>query len=283
MLFEAIPPDKMLQTLTKQFEEKVDTLRRKQKELRSWLISIMGKGLREEPSIEHFHVVRSGRRNNYWEKVREIFRLAKQEIAFAGTGYDFQEALNAAKRGVRIRGLIEVDRRNLSGVISLRRLQKVSDVSEVRHNGHVPMNYVIRDEEELILNPASGRETGEYGASLWTDSRAFIRAMRESFEEYWRASIPATRKARELQAGLSEVDLDHVALLQAMIAAAGPLAEELKGRVFTEELLEKAGRSLSSKIDAVYKRSLRTDRFTVEEYANVIIDLENRLGGELDV
>jgi len=191
MLFEAIPPDEMLERLTEQFQEKIDTLRQKQQELSDWLTSKMGKQ-EGEPTLGRFQIVRNPKIR--WAKLSEMFSSANEEVLFVSSGLQIlqglkvgleEEAFKAAGRGVRVRGITDVDQSNHSNLLPLiRKLQEINSLNEVRYSKQIAFNYVIRDGEELFFNAGIG-DIEDESWEMQTDSPIVVNAMISLFEHLW--------------------------------------------------------------------------------------------------
>lgn len=209
MLFEALDPDKMLQQLTKQFEKKVEFLRCNQADLKDWLIS--RKSEQEERSLpEQFKMLRE---QLVFEKVSEMILSAKEEILFSCKSLDaskgFQNSLDsdcfkAVKKEIRVRGVMEIGKDDLDVLPTLEKLENAGSGIEIRH-GLVDFRYILKDKKELLIGTGSPADI----SGLWTNDPNLIQSTTDSFEQRWKASKPLRERVSEVEAGVSEADLDR--------------------------------------------------------------------------
>src|SRR6478672_3645978 len=96
------------------------------------------------------------------------------------------------KRGIKIRGVIEVTVDNIS------HCKKLIKVGEFRHLDGVRTNFGIADGEVVILHGVS-QETDPLSQAIVTTVKGLVEAQQYMFENLWNKAIPAIQKIREIE------------------------------------------------------------------------------------
>jgi len=207
-LYESVEPDKVLESQIRKREEGLTELKSGSQKLAKLLDSIVKKRLDEE-NQPRFQMVSN---KFFSKKLYESLKLAKQEVFFALKEDDaealylesFQNALSElARQGVAIKGIVEINSLNAP----LRSFLKVQESERnmcIMHN-QVNFGYLIIDKSKLLLGSGFKKNT----FWLLTNSGDFIDAIAASFMQQWQTSKKYQSRLSELEAGVSDADLEQ--------------------------------------------------------------------------
>ncbi len=213
-LYEAVAPEKVLESQIKKREEGLSELKSGSEKLVKLLDSIVKKRLEEE-NQPRFQMVSN---KFFSEKLYESLKLAKQELFFALKEDDavalsldtFQDALlDLAKQGIVIKGIIEINSLNTPLRSFLKSQESMKNMC-IMHD-LVNFGYLIIDKNKLLLGSGFKKNT----FWLLTNSGDFIAAIAASFMQQWQTCKKYQNRLSELEAGVSEADLaQYRSLLQ---------------------------------------------------------------------
>ena len=103
--------------------------------------------------------------------------------------------LQLKEKGVRLRTVTEVTHDNISYV------NKLMEVSEVRHLTGVRSNFGIADRRDCMLHSIS-HEDQPLSHAILSNAKALVEAQQYLFETLWNKGIPAEEKIKEIQDGI---------------------------------------------------------------------------------
>ncbi|MCP8308285.1 MAG: hypothetical protein H3Z54_06285 [archaeon] len=202
--FRAIEPKIAIEAILQKEKEKVSMMDQKGKELSVWLESIQRReGEKEDVSIQ-FKLIEGARR--LLERTKIMLENAQREVLFIMRGPMIRKGLQEGvdkivskrlSRGMRFRGVINIDKDNIDFA------ERFIDRIELRHNGNVESLILIVDDREVLFGAGIERQPMDYRktTALWTRDKGYIRAIKESFESFWKDSIDAKARIAELKTG----------------------------------------------------------------------------------
>ncbi|MCP8309814.1 MAG: hypothetical protein H3Z54_14200, partial [archaeon] len=202
--FRAIEPKIAIEAILQKEKEKVGMMEQKGKELSVWLESIQGREEEKEDFGVRFKLIEGARR--LLDRVQRMLENAQKEVLFIMRGpwirKGVQEGVDRIiskcfSRGVRFRGVTNIDKDNINLA------ERFIDMMELRHNGNIGPLILIIDEREVLFGTAFENHPMDYRktTALWTSDKEYIKAMRESFESFWKDSIDARSRIAELKTG----------------------------------------------------------------------------------
>lgn len=116
--------------------------------------------------------------------------FSKEAMArFTGDSVERRTIAAAKKRGVRIRIITELDNTNAKYALAL------TKYAEIRNARNIDFYMDLTDGREVIFGPKltdSDLNHGLDSVDLWTDSAAFVQAMKGMFDRIWRSSTSLT-------------------------------------------------------------------------------------------
>ncbi|MCP8309668.1 MAG: hypothetical protein H3Z54_13415, partial [archaeon] len=202
--FRAIEPKIAIEAILQKEKERVSMMEQKGKELSVWLGSIQGRKGEKEDFGVRFKLIEGARR--FLDRVQRTLENAQREVLFimreSWIRKGVQEGVDRIiskcfSRGVRFRGVINIDKNDIDLA------ERFINTIELRHNGNVGSLILIVDESEVLFGTAIERQPMDYRktTSLWTRDKEYVRAIKESFESFWKDSIDARSRIAELKTG----------------------------------------------------------------------------------
>ena len=210
MRFTAVPFETVLDLVIKSKKEEASFLENKKRDMLAYWKSI---SVEKPTSVPEKFVVIQGRSNIY-SRILQLVEETKNEFLALTTNLGVIRADQAGiieaieKRNIRSRLLTYISKENLE--ISKRIIDKISN-AHLKIEGHhtnlaskVFPRFVIKDEEEAIffITPkedssiVSREDTG-----LWTNSKAFVSALKAFFDGLWRDAIDVEKRIKEIETG----------------------------------------------------------------------------------
>ncbi|WP_309492215.1 helix-turn-helix domain-containing protein [Candidatus Hecatella orcuttiae] len=151
------------------------------------------------------------------DKALEMMNRAEKEMLFISGVRGWRQVAQAGlveaftktlKRGVKAKGIVEVEEENLKDVKKLRKY------CELRHLSHLNTRIFVVDGEEMTYGYATEKWT-----RIWTNSKSFVAAAKEHFQRLWEISSNVDARISELETA----SLKNPSLAQWMQAASFPV------------------------------------------------------------
>lgn len=210
MRFTAVPFEKVIELLIKAKKEEASFLENKKKDMLAYWKTI---NVEKSTSLPEKFVVIQGRSNIY-SRVLQLVEETKNEFLAVTTNLGVIRADQAGiieaiqKRNIRSRLLTCISKENLE--ITKRIIDKISN-AHLKIEGHhtnfaskVFPRFVIKDEEEAIFFITPKEDTSvesREDTGLWTDSKAFVSALKALFDNLWRDAIDVEKRIEEIETG----------------------------------------------------------------------------------
>lgn len=204
--YRAVEPERALETLVSQKMSRVKSLAKRAKEVGEWLTAVQGSGRIVEPEKDVSFVIVEGRRRVY-DKVLDMITRAEEEVLAMMTANGLRRAVamgmldlidGCVERGAKVRILSKIENENL------REAEQLIRVCELRHDDRITSHIQIMDDKEVIIGALDTDDvhlSREEHIELWTNNKAYVCLMRESFEGRWRESTGARQRMRFLLTG----------------------------------------------------------------------------------
>jgi sugar-specific transcriptional regulator TrmB len=205
--YKSVPPKEALSILFKReresAERKMAELAEKRRRLLKQLKSVRAeRTVEEEPSF-----VLISDRDQALRKMATMLQKAKKEVLVLSSryglrlGYSYADAFREVlRKGVRARILLEINEVDAFTVKMLGEIEVFKDVVEVKHAGNLSSHIVIVDDAEVLFGTFF-RPDAEKHIDLWTNSPAYVEAMKTFFERIWRDAVDIKSRIEYLQTG----------------------------------------------------------------------------------
>jgi len=206
--YRSIPPKRALSILLEHEQEKANKkiaeLTQMQKRLFEQLKSVeVDKEVEEEPRF-----VLISDRDQALRKIVEVLQKAKKEFSIVSSDYDFRFGYayiadvfrKVLGNGVKARIVLEVNEIDAMTMKMLSEVEVFKDVAEVKHAGNLTSHMIIVDNTEILVGTFL-RPTEEKHFDLWTDSPAYVDAMKMFFDRIWQDSVDIESRIEYLQTG----------------------------------------------------------------------------------
>lgn len=210
MRFTTIPFEKVLDLLIKAKKEEASFLEDKKDDLLAYWKSI---GIEKSVVFPEKFVVIQGRSNIY-SRILQLVEETNNEFLAITTNLGVIRADQAGiiaaieKRDIQSRLLTYISKENLETTKKV--VDKISKAKlniEGRHTNlasNVCPRFVIKDEKEAIFFIAPKEDssiTSREDTGLWTDSKAFVSALKMFFDNLWRDAIDIEKRIKEIETG----------------------------------------------------------------------------------
>lgn len=196
-MFAATPPRKALDLLLKQTEKRVSELKDMVPSLSQWLDSIANttvwnNGVDSEFGMTHFRLKYG---SQYLDTLSTMIRNSRSELCkiWSSPGLKLHsregildEFATSASRGVRVRGVVEVN------TDIAKEISSISRYAELRYNSDLSsaLRYTISDSREVFVSGTSVPLIGKDLVGFWTDNISVVSGFVQDFERLWKDSAP---------------------------------------------------------------------------------------------
>lgn len=203
-IFSAVPPNQAIMTLLEEEEERFRKLKSNARDVLTLL-----KGIRAE-STQHYvnrdesptFKILSGKR--LFEIWRKMLQSAEDEVVavWSEFGLNYQSErgfmepyISCVDRGVKVRVITSITPENAPNARRYARIVNLRHASSTSSS----LRYLIIDKAETSISasvvPPSPDESLK---SIWTNSGAFIEALKHEFEQMWGGSVDASDRLRRI-------------------------------------------------------------------------------------
>jgi sugar-specific transcriptional regulator TrmB/CBS domain-containing protein len=210
MRFTTIPFEKVLDLLIKAKKEEAIFLEDKKEDLLAYWKSI---GIEKSVAFPEKFVVIQGRSNIY-SRILQLVEETNNEFLAITTNLGVIRADQAGiidaieKRDIQSRLLTYISKENLETTKKfVDKISKPKLSIEGRHTNfasNVCPRFVIKDEKEAIFFIAPIEDSSiisREDTGLWTDSKAFVSALKMFFDNLWRDAIDIEKRIKEIETG----------------------------------------------------------------------------------
>jgi sugar-specific transcriptional regulator TrmB len=195
--YVAIDAATAVEVLVSEREKQVSNLKERSPKIVAWLDSIANSEksvelVADDSSVTHFRLKYG---IQMVDSLRRLARKSENEILkiWSAPGLVFhseqgllQDFQKAADRGVKIKGLVEINDDNAEDIRYLTRFANIRSAKDLSTN----LRYTIADHKEVLVN-ATQAPLEEAGVmAFWTDNPAIVHGFVEDFTRKWQHSQP---------------------------------------------------------------------------------------------
>jgi sugar-specific transcriptional regulator TrmB len=192
-LYESIPPDKMMDILIGNYENKIRDLKIKQEKLSNYLLLRRNKGIKEIQT-EQFELIKTLTR--IIERIIGLTLFLENELLVINNETTVlvraeMDELNlvtrkAANRGVKVKMITEVNENTLSYV------KELLEYCDVMHSDHISFTLLVFDRRNMIIaSSLLDEKSFSDKTDILTNSQEFVAIARTHFDILWRTSEDA--------------------------------------------------------------------------------------------
>lgn len=201
VIFQPIPPEKLVENLLSNITEKMGKLREKKERLISDLKSLEGIVEREERI--YFCTVLGSRAS--LERAIGMCVEAKKEILYIMSGPTLRKAT--------VNGLLEVFQQQVSAGVKVRVVSEIQesnlreaklflDVCELRHADQLTAHILLVDHTQSLVGVSVEQDltfNAKEHIELWTNNPRFISTMERFFQELWKNTTGGKMRIQSIQ------------------------------------------------------------------------------------
>jgi sugar-specific transcriptional regulator TrmB len=195
--YVAIEAATAVEILVSEREKQVSNLKQRSPKIIAWLDSVTNseksvEQITDDSSVTHFRLKYG---IQMVDSLRRLARKSENEILkiWSAPGLVFhseqgllQDFQKAAEKGVKIKGLVEINDDNVEDIRYLARFASIRSAKDLS----TTLRYTIADHKEVLVN-ATQAPLEEAGVmAFWTDNPAIVHGFVEDFTRKWQHSLP---------------------------------------------------------------------------------------------